>query len=615
MLLALAALIAAGGADAPPRFSSSVDVVARPRLTVAEVLARHRQAAARQAERIPRWVATGHATIVFQAPGLAAPMTVTARATVFTAPGVHETELADLRLNGVPVPVTADAIPRLPLVEPEPVAIAPLAPEGDAAYRYRLLDPEAIDGVPCHVVAFAPTAGGPLDRGRAWIAEDDFGLVRYDAARTGLRGPIVASRRIDDYARRDVAGEAAWVLRRSAFQQAYEAPGHRTPIDRVLDLRTHEADPAGFDARRRAVHASRAVVVAETRAGLQYLRRGDSETADPAPLRHAGGRATRIWTVAAGVLADPGIDGVLPYAGIGYLDLDLLGTGTQLNAFAAGPFLQLAWSGRARGALLQARAFASLVEYNDRSFRDGVERYDENVRQRPASAALEAVTPAGRWRLRAAYEFARPGLRAGPDTGDAFVAPASPLVHGLRLGLETEAARWTVSAWAAASRRSAWHEWGRAGDPDSRPSARDYEKAGLSVARAFVVSPRVVARLDVAAMAGRDLDRFSRFTFDGLENRLHGSPAASVRFDRGVVARSALSAGLGRGFRADAFLDGALVRDPSSSDGARAFPGLGAALQAPLPKATTLSLEWGYGPRARNGQGAHVWRLTAYKVL
>jgi hypothetical protein len=244
-----------------------------------------------------------------------------------------------------------------------------------------------------------------------------------------------------------------------------------------------------------------------------------------------------------------------------------------------------------------------------------VERHDENLRQRPASGALEAVQPMGRWRARAMYEIARPGLRAGPDTGAAFAPPASPIVHGLRLGVETEAARWSLSAWASASRRSAWRTWGMAGDPDSRASARGYEKAGLAAARTFVLAPRLVARVDAAALAGHDLDRFSRFTFDGLENRLHGAPSASVRFDRGLVARTALSAAGGPGLRADAFLDFALVRDPSVSRRARGLPGLGAALQAPIPASGVLSLEWGYGPRARGGRGAHVWRLTAYKVL
>jgi hypothetical protein len=189
-------------------------------------------------------------------------------------------------------------------------------------------------------------------------------------------------------------------------------------------------------------------------------------------------------------------------------------------------------------------------------------------------------------------------------------------VHGLRVGLDGEAGRWTLGAWAGVSRRSAWRAWGR-GDEDA-DGAGAYERAGLDASRAFVVSRRVSARVDAAAMAGRGLDRFSRFSFDGLENRVHGAPLASIRFDRGLVVRSALSAAIARGVRGDLFADVAVVRDPTLGARARTFPGLGAAVQAALPAATSLTVEWGYGPRsraARGGAGAHVFRLTAWKVL
>jgi hypothetical protein len=248
-----------------------------------------------------------------------------------------------------------------------------------------------------------------------------------------------------------------------------------------------------------------------------------------------------------------------------------------------------------------------------------VERYDENVRQRPASAALDLVRPFGSgWRVRASYELARPGLRRGPDTAPAFRTPASPTVHAVRLGLEGEVARWTVSAWASAARRDTWTDWGFDGNPDSDPAARGFERAGAGAARSFVLGPRRAARVDVAAMAGRGLDRFSRFTFDGLENRLHGSPSAAVRFDRGVVWRSALSATASRAVRGDVFLDLAVVHDPAHGPGHRAFPGLGAAGELRLPWSTLLGVEWGYGPEARDRdgrRGAHVVRVTAYKIL
>src|SRR5688572_24328432 len=260
--------------EAEPRFSSDLEVVARRELSVEDVLARHRIAADRQSDRILSSIATGTTTVVFQAPAVAAPMAVTSRTTSLTRPGLLEIEHRDIRLNGAAVPIGRDAVPRLPIIEPERVSAAPLALLLDRRYRYRLEDPDRIDGHACYVVAFEPAGGaGALLAGRAWISQEDFGLVRMDAEQTGLRGPIVASRQRDDYRPLDVDGGRAWVLRRSETHQSYEGPGHRTPIHRVMTLRDFAANPPDFDARREAAHGSSSVVLALTGEGFRYLRR------------------------------------------------------------------------------------------------------------------------------------------------------------------------------------------------------------------------------------------------------------------------------------------------------------------------------------------------------
>ena len=38
-------------------------------------------------------------------------------------------------------------------------------------------------------------------------------------------------------------------------------------------------------------------------------------------------------TVALGLTVDPNVDGVLPFGGLGYLDLDAFGRGAQVNGF------------------------------------------------------------------------------------------------------------------------------------------------------------------------------------------------------------------------------------------------------------------------------------------
>ena len=119
-------------------------------------------------------------------------------------------------------------------------------------------------------------------------------------------------------------------------------------------------------------------------------------------------------------------------------------------------------------------------------------------------------------------------------------------------------------------------------------------------------------------MGGRDLDRFSRYSFGTFDNRLHGYPAALIRYDRGAVLRSALGWSAARALRIDGFLDTAQVRDPGFGSRSRNYTGFGAALEAPAPFHMLAAVEWGYGIRGINANGTtgtHVVRVTAYKVF
>jgi hypothetical protein len=509
----------------------------------------------------------------------------------------------------------------LPLVQPERVAFPPLSITLGDAYGYRLEGEEEKAGRACYVVGFQPRDPRlPSLRGRAWIAKEGFALVRLEAAQTGLRGAIVSSAQTDAFRPLDVEGVEAWLLAESDVQQVYEGPGHRTPIHRVLAFDHIEANPPDFEARLSAARASRAVLMRETPDGFRYLRRvAEGEVAAAEGGRVVGGRASRVWSVAAGTLFDPNVDGPLPFAGISYLDFDVLGTGAQMTALLAGPFVQLALSAPSVGGpglQIQAAAFASLARYNDRSFRRGIERYEENLWQRPLRASVAALRRLGpRARLRAAYELDALWLEANDTTADDFPVPTSPVAHGLRLGLEGERGAWSATAWGSAARRQSWHEWGRPGD--YTPDDGSYQKAGLTLARTFVLS-RTVTRLEASALAGRHLDRFSRFSFDAFDNRLRGYPSAGVRFDRGVVLRSAATWAAARGWRLDGFVDAAAVHDPTSGRASQGHLGTGAAVEVALPGRILLNVDWGFGFEARDRdghRGTHVVRVTAYKVL
>jgi hypothetical protein len=119
-------------------------------------------------------------------------------------------------------------------------------------------------------------------------------------------------------------------------------------------------------------------------------------------------------------------------------------------------------------------------------------------------------------------------------------------------------------------------------------------------------------------MAGTDLDRFSRYTFGTFDNRLRGYPSALVRYDRGIVFRSAAAWSVARFARLDGFVDTASVRDRGFGAAYRNYTGVGAALEAPAPFGILASVEWGYGFRGVNadgGTGTHVIRVSAFKVF
>jgi hypothetical protein len=604
--------------DPPGAFSTDVQVVGRRPLTVEEIVARHQASRLRQAAVLQTLIAAGRSVLTFEVPGASAPYSVTADTVLYAQGGAIELEQKDIRLNGTAVRTPRDGVPRLPIVNPDRLSVPPLVISLTDHYRYRLEGHADVDGHPCHIVSFAPAVS---DRsflsGRVWIAADDFGVVRLEAAQTGMSGAIVSSHQRETFAPLALGEQIVWVPARSETHQIYEGPGHRTPIHRLTTFDRHELNPTDFAARRLDAHRSSSVILTDAFQGLQYLGRGE----DADGLRRAPRSASRLRTVVFGAVFDPNISRPLPYAGFSYLDFDFLGSGTEVHAFFGGLFGQLAWTTRALGPgrwRVFGSAFGIVADYHDRSFRDGVEHYDENLLQRPARLTVGVLQPlTARTRLRAAYEFDYTRLRRARSTGAAFQVPADSLVDGLRLSLEAERGPWTTTAWWNPARRREWHAWGWSAESDAA-RRRAFQRFGVSLARSVVFSPRLVGHVETAWMDGTDLDRFSMYSVDGFANRLRGYPTASVRYDRGAVGRTALAWQTPFGGRLDGFFDAALVGDTGDGRNLRGLTGVGAGIEVPAPGGTLLSVEWGYGMQARGrdgGLGTHVLKVSGQKIF
>ena len=606
--------------DKGERFSQSVQVVAARSLTAEEIIARHQAVMARQAAAVQSVIAAGTLTVSFEAPGFPAPITISSSVTMYVSAGVTDLAQNEIRINGVEF--RAASIPRLPIIEPERVASPPLAITLTDVYRYRLEGHDTIGQTRCYVVSFEPDPTrsdktASLFRGKAWIAADSFAMLRVAATQTALRGPIVASEQIDDF--RQVQG-GVWLLARSEMRQTYEGAAHRTPIHRVLEINGDELNVDDFASRRQQAYSSAAVMLRDTPSGYRYLER-QARPGSETPVI-AAGQSDRVRTIAAGVIVDPNISTPLPFAGISYVDFNFLGTGTQINAFFGGAYGQFAFSvpslGRTRWQLA-GRAFGIATSFNDRSFVDGREQYDQNLEQRPAQASIWVLRPlTARVSFRLGYDLDYTRLNAADTTSRTFVVPSDQVVHAARLSLDTQQSGWNASLWWNPSHRSGWRAWGVPGSADYDPSSAGFQRYGVSVARPLVVNPRIVVRLEAGWMGGKDLDRFSRYAFGTFDNRLRGYPSALIRYDRGGVLRTALAWSVSRMVRLDGFLDAAAVHDPGFGAGLRNYTGVGGAVEVPTVFGTLLALEWGYGFRGVNSDGTlgtQVFRLSGYKVF
>jgi hypothetical protein len=119
-------------------------------------------------------------------------------------------------------------------------------------------------------------------------------------------------------------------------------------------------------------------------------------------------------------------------------------------------------------------------------------------------------------------------------------------------------------------------------------------------------------------MGGRDLDRFSRYTFGSFDNRLRGYPSALIRYERGTVLRGSAAWAAGRLLRIDGFLDTAYVLDPGFGRRSRSYTGLGFAAELPAPFGTLAAIEWGYGFQGIDSdgrRGTQVVRISGYKIF
>ena len=148
---------------------------------------------------------------------------------------------------------------------------------------------------------------------------------------------------------------------------------------------------------------------------------------------------------------------------------------------------------------------------------------------------------------------------------------------------------------------------------------RTYTKYSASVAKEIYLSLLTKARVNAAYFGGRDLDRFSTYQF-GLfdDTKIHGVPAAGVRYDELAMIRGSYSFNAFEQYRFDAFIDRGWgrLRGSGGTDW-EGITGIGAAFNLRAPWSTILRAEIGksfLAPRYREN-GSVVAQILFLKPL
>ena len=506
--------------------------------------------------------------------------------------------------------------PAFPLLQAEKVLSLPLDLRLTRDYRYELAGVDDVDGRRCYVVSFDPIAGTAARyRGRIWIDAASFARVRLNTIQTAMSAPVVSSEEVQTFA--EVAGangEPVFLPSRIATTELILIAGRNLLLEKTTVFTDVQLDSPDFELRRQAARDSDRVMFRDTPQGLRYLvRRGETRVVSE-------DLTTSSKALAMGTTIDPSFDFPLPILGLNYLDFDFLGGDSQLALLWGGP-LALGNIQKPRLGRLPLDGsvdfFVMAVPGNDIVFAADGERRGERVLTIPVSTGANAgyqIDPFQK--VKAGYQFRFDAYLRDTDTADSFTPPASSATHGVSVDYQFTRRGYTVRAAAGTFRRIGWRPWGLASAPP--PVRRRYERYSAGLTKDFFPGRFQTIRASAGWYGGTNLDRFSMYQF-GLfdEVRMHGVPAAGVRFPELTLLRGSYSFNVFEIYRLDVFVDRAWARDPDDRSIWRTVTGTGVALNLRAPWHTMLRTDIGksFLPDRYAGAGSWVLQVMLLKPL
>jgi hypothetical protein len=594
------------------QYVSRADVSATGALSVEEIVARHQQAQMAQSLAFKTVIADLRQVYHFR-PTAVQVFDVVTENRYFLAPDSVEWEERSFSVNGAK---WGPDRPDLPLLQAEKVLTLPLDLRLTADYRYRLESTDTIGERLCYVVAFEPNDPAQTRyRGWVWIDASTFQRLKLQTIQTRLDGPIVSNEETTTYEPIPSAGGAPILLpARLSAKQILLIAGRNVLLEKEQWFSGFRVDVADFEAERQAARGGPHIMLRDTAAGVRYLvKRGDE--------RVVNDRATTSSkALAMGTTIDPTFAFPLPILGLNYLNFDFKGTGGQMAMLFGGVFAL----GNLQTPKLGRTPFDASVDFfgiavpgTDLRFDSTGERVEERVLTIPMSTGVNLgyqFTPFQK--VAAGYSFRYDAYFRAPETAEDFILPRKTVTHGVSVGYEFNRQGYRVGASAATFLRTAWESWGRPGDFE--PGEDTYRRYSIGGGKDFLFGPFQSVHVGAGWYGGARLDRFSSYQF-GLfdELRMHGVPAAGIRFPELALLRGSYSFNVFGIYRLDLFLDHARGRDPDGRAGWQPVTGTGVAVTLKAPWNTMFTADVGrsFIPRIYRGTGSWVMQFMLLKPL
>ena len=580
--------------------------------SVAEVVFRHQQAQLRQESLYRHFIASARMEQKFRA-GTES-FNVVSENRFFSARDGVEWEEQSFEVNGGRF---GPDRPAFPLLQAEKVLSLPLDLRLTADYVYHLDGTDEVDGRRCYVVAFDPVdTATSRYRGRIWIDAETYVRMRLNAIQTRLDGLIVSSEEVHTFAPAAKIGDESLLLtRRVATTQQILIAGQNVQLEKVVTFGHFEIDAPDFAARRQMAREGSRIMFRDTPQGVRYFVKRDGERVVSDRL------TTSSKALAMGAAIDPSFDYPLPLVGLNYLDFSFLGEGSQLALLWGGPLalgnIQKPQFGGVRSLDVNLDFFVLAAPSASSVFdRDG-ERRGERVLTIPMSTGLNLGYQLGAFqKIRVGYQFRYDAFFADGATATSFAVPASTATHGVAVDYKFARRGYAFGATASAYRRPGWRSWGLPATFDANTAG--YRRHSVSAAKDFFLTTFQTLRTAISWHGGDGLDRFSMYQF-GLfdEVRMHGVPAAGLRFPELVLARFAYSFNVFDIYRLDLFFDRAAGRDPDARGVWHPVTGTGVALNLRAPWQTMFRADVGrsFVPDRYAGAGCWVVQLMLLKPL